>query len=59
MRPAIDTRLGRELREHTAGHPGCKGCPEYLAIARRHTEPRIIWQGPTASHSRLSVQESR
>lgn len=54
-----ETALGRALREHIAGHPGCKGCHEYLSIAREHTKVRVIYEGPRTPYKRLSVQEAR
>lgn len=55
----METELTRALRAHRESHPGCKGCQEYLNIARAFTESRVVWEGPTAPRTRLSVVEAR
>lgn len=55
-----ETLLSRELRAHRAGHPECDiKCQAYLNIVRKHTEQRVVWEGPRTPHTRLSVQEQR
>lgn len=54
-----ENALGRALREHRTGHPGCEGCPDYLAIVEEYTEPRKIWEGPTMAYTRLSILEAK
>ena len=50
--------LGQALRDHRAAHPGCRGCDQYLDIARKMTSTRVIWEGPRGAHSRLSIREA-
>lgn len=56
----VETPLGRALREHREGCEKCadKACGRYLQIAVEMTRQRVIWEGPTMAHSRLSVQEA-
>lgn len=58
MSAAVETPLGNALRAHRDSHPGCRGCPAYIEIVRGATEQRIVWEGPTMAHTRLSVQEA-
>jgi len=59
MHALKETELGRRLREHRDGHPGCDGlhCNQYLDICREFTAVRVIWEGPRGPYSRLSIQE--
>lgn len=56
----METELTRALRAHREAHPECdRHCQEYLRIAKSFTAPRIVWEGPTAPRTRLSVVEPR
>lgn len=61
MKPAIDTPLGRALREHRETCRECApghACREYIAITNRATAERQIYEGPLHAHTWLSVREA-
>lgn len=59
MQPT-STPLGIALRAHRESHKDCRrGCSEYLAIAVRATQTRVIQEGPRMAYSWLSIREAQ